>query len=294
MTYRSLYAFSYTFDHIPRLCLCTFVLNKDTMTATHRSRLTIALAIPALIFVSCILISYSTKFKEHPGQLSIAMLLDMLLVAPLAYFLLIRKTAISKFTVLRVFMLAVLLAGVILSKNDSAILAIIKKWISPLLEFTLIGFVGWKFIQAKKRSNKADAGSFDFLLHCRQILTPVLGSEKFANIMSSEVAVFYYLFCRKEKNADHVLRFSSYKKTGIVLILYTFLCLFAIETVGMHFVFRLWNKMAAWILTGLSFYTCLQLLAHIKALKIRSTVITANELIVRHGLLGGRRYCATQ
>ena len=257
------------------------------ITTNNRSRLIIGIAIPALIFLSCTMISFSTKFKEHPDRFSIAMMLDMLLIAPLAYFFVIRKTTVSKFTVLRVFMLGILLAGIILSKNNSAVLAIIKTWISPLLEITLIGFIVWKFYIAKNKLSKTDTGSFDFLIYCRAILGSVFGSKKFANIMSSEIAVFYYAFSSKEKHTDTVLSFTSYKENGIVLILYTFLCLFIIETVGMHFVFQLWNKIAAWILTGLSFYTCMQLFAHTRALKIRSTIITANELIIRHGLMGG-------
>ena len=256
-------------------------------TAKHRSRLTIAILIPVLIFIACALISFSTKFKAHPDKFSLAITLDMILVAPLAYYLLVRKTTISAFTALRVFMLGVLLAGIILSKNNSVLLTAIKTWVSPLLEITLIGFIGWKFYTAKKLLQKTGTGSFDFLQYCRVILRSVFGNEKLANVFASEVAVFYYVFSKRKKNIGQSLSFTSYKETGILLVLYTFLCLFIIETAGMHVVFQLWNKTAAWVLTSLSFYTCIQLFAHLRAMKTRPTIIMNDQLFVRHGLMGG-------
>ena len=257
------------------------------MATISKSRLKLAIAVPAFIFLACTLISFSTKYKTHQDQLSLAIILDLLITAPLAYYLLIRKTAISKVTVLRVFMAGIVVAGLLISKNDSQILSIIKLWISPAIEMSLIGFIVWKFYKAKKNLAGNNLSSIDFLVHCRAILQSVFGNETAAAIVASEVAVFYYALCKKEKHIQHSTRFTSYKENGIILILGTFLCLFIIETVGMHFVFQLWSRTAAWILTILSFYTCIQLFSHIRSLKIRSTLLLETELLIRNGILGG-------
>ncbi|MEO8771190.1 MAG: hypothetical protein ABI402_13935 [Ferruginibacter sp.] len=257
------------------------------MATLSKSRLKLAIAVPALIFLACALIRFSTKYKTQQDQLSLAIILDLLITAPLAYYLLIRKTVISKITVLRVFMAGIVVAGLLISKNDSQILSIIKLWISPAIEMSLVGFIIWKFYTAKKNLASNNLSSIDFLVHCRAILKSVFGNEKAAAIMASEVAVFYYTFCKKEKHIQHSMRFTSYKENGIILILGTFLCLFIIETVGMHFVFQLWSNTAAWILTILSFYTCIQLFSHIRSLKIRSTLLLENDLLIRNGILGG-------
>ena len=64
----------------------------------------------------------------HPEHLSIAVILDMLVTAPLAYLFLIRNSGISKTTVLRVITVGILLAGIALNNSSNGLLHIIKIW----------------------------------------------------------------------------------------------------------------------------------------------------------------------
>jgi hypothetical protein len=106
--------------------------------------------------------------------------------------------------------------------------------------------------------------------------------------LPAEIAVFHYAFCsRTSENKNDETAFTVYKENGIILLLATFLCLFTIETIGMHFIFMMWSRNAAWVLTGLSFYTCLQLFEHIRALKARPVRIVGGKLLLRNGLMGG-------
>ena len=127
----------------------------------------------------------------------------------------------------------------------------------------------------------------DFLVHCRTILQSVTGSEKAAHILSGEIAVFYYAFFSKQAKVDGITQFSIYKTNGILLILGCFLGIFIIETVAMHFLIGLWNVTAAWVLTGLSAYSCIQLFGHMKAIKARSIVLSADSIMLRNGVMGG-------
>ena len=160
-------------------------------------------------------------------------------------------------------------------------LEIFKIWISPVAELSLIIYIAWKFYTAGKLLRKDD-----FLIHCRLLLFSVLKNNKIANMLASEIAVFYYVFC-KTPDIDYKTRFTTYKENGIILVLYTFLFLFMIETTGMHFVLQLWNKTFAWVLTALSFYTCIQLFAHIRALQARPVVISNDRILLCSGLMGG-------
>ena len=54
----------------------------------------------------------------------------------------------------------------------------------------------------------------------------------------------------------------------------------------MHFLIRIWSAKAAWILTILGFYTCMQLFAHIRAIKARPVIINDDVLQLRNGLAG--------
>jgi len=115
----------------------------------------------------------------------------------------------------------------------------------------------------------------------------VTGNEKVGNLLASEISVLYYAFMgAKAKQVDYKSSFTSYKENGILLVLGTFLSLFLIETIGFHFLLSLWNKPAAWILTGLSAYTCLQLFAHMRAVKARPVQILEDGIFVHNGLAG--------
>lgn len=257
------------------------------MTFTTKPGLTRAVILPSVIFCACIFISVFNGFTHINAKLSMAILGDLLLTAPLAYYLAIRKTTVSKITVLRVFIGGVLLSGVLVSKNDSALVTIIKTWISPIVEIALIGLIVSKFYSANKSLKKSNGEKTDFLVHCRAILTSAFGSKKVANVLASEAAVFYYAFSKKDPSIDDRSRFTCYKDNGSVLILSTFLVLFIIEAIGMHFLFVLWNRTIAWVIMAGSCYTCLQLLAHIKALKARPVIIRHDHLLLRGGLMGG-------
>lgn len=258
-----------------------------TISTTNKPNWTIALGIPFLIFLSCLLITFSAKFKLNNELLSNGILADLLITAPLVYFLAIRKSNISKLTVTRVFIVGLLFAGLILRAHSNPILQIIKTWISPIIEAFIIFIICKKFYVANKNAKVKNNNKVDFLLHCRSIMFTILGNEKVANIVSSEVAVIYYaFFSTKDKSIDYKTKFTSYKENGLPIVLIAILSIFLIETTGVHFLLSLWSKTIAWVLTGLSFYTCLQLFAHIRALKARPIIINSNSFEVHNGLAG--------
>lgn len=237
------------------------------------------------IFAGCWLVTILPVYQQHSHQLSIAIAGDLLITAPIVYYLLIRNTTIPRITVLRILFIGLLLAGMIINAKSLPYLQPIKKWMAPVLEAALIFFIASKFYSAIKEARLHQQSKPDFLVLCRNILLKVTGNDKISRVLSSEIAVFYYAFiARREKNIDSQTRFSSYKENSIILFLFTFLCLFVIETTGVHFLLMLGNKTVAWIITSLSIYTCLQLFAHIRAIKSRSIFIGGNCLDLTMGL----------
>ncbi len=242
---------------------------------------------PFLVFAGCFLISISAKFNVNNELLSNAILADLLITAPLIYFLAIRKTSVSKITVARIFIAGLLFAGYILRSHSNPFLQIIKIWVSPLVEGWVIFFISRKFYVANKKAKAANGNKIDFLMHCRSVLFQVTGSEKAGNIIASEIAVMYYaFFSTRDRSIDYKTKFSSYIENGLPIVLGVILAILLIETTGMHFLLRVWSKPIAWTLTVLSFYTCLQLFAHIKAIKARPILINTNSLKVHNGLAG--------
>ncbi|MEP7147073.1 MAG: hypothetical protein ABI792_08685 [bacterium] len=259
------------------------------MTTTNKPDWKLALGIPFGIFISCFLITLSSKFKSNQQLLSEAIIIDLLITAPLVYYFAIRNSSVSKFTILRVFLAGVIIAGWMLNSHTNTLLDIIKTWVAPLVEGVIIIFIVGKFYSANKKAKQSEKNNICFLNYCRSVLKEITGSEKAGNIIASEIAVFYYAFLgRKEKNIDNKSKFTSYKENGILLFLGTFLSLFIIEITGVHFILILWNSTIAWIITLLSLYTCLQLFAHIRAIKARPITFNSNNstLEIYNGLAG--------
>lgn len=258
-----------------------------TYTAERKPNWFFALLPPCLIFICCFFITLTEKFKANNELLSNAILVDLLIIAPLIYFLAIRKSNVAKLTVSRVFVVGILVAGFILKQHSNDFLNIIKTWISPLIEVIVIFFIGSKFYTANKNAIATNNKKIDFLAHCKSVMILVFGNEKIGSIVSSEISVFYYAFIsRKDKTIDYKTKFTSYKENGLTTVLWAILFIFLVETAGVHFLLILWNKTIAWTLTALSCYTCIQLYAHIKAVKSRPIMITNDSLEIHNGLAG--------
>lgn len=258
-----------------------------TVSRTKKPNWAIALGIPLLIFLACFIITLTAKFKTNSILLSNAILIDTLLVAPLIYFLAIRKTKISALTVTRIFVAGLIVCGLILNAQSNVFLQTVKTWISPVFEATVLFFIGRKFHVAGKKAKAANAGKPDFLMHCRAVMFQVFGNEKLSAIIASEIAVMYYVFfSSKDKTIDYEKKFTVYKENGISMVLWIILFIFLIETTGVHFLLRLWFTTTAWIITALSVYTCFQLFAHIKAVKARPIIISKETLEIHNGLAG--------
>jgi hypothetical protein len=163
----------------------------------------------------------------------------------------------------------------------------VKTYILPVAEILLVSYIVYNFYIVRKRFNQLNLQASDFLTQSRAVLTSLLGSAPFANVMAAEIAVFYYIFSKKDRTIDETTKFTCYRENGIKLILYTFLALLFIEAVGMHFLFQLWNKTVALVITSLSIYSCLHLYAHIKSLKSRPIIIFGSEMHLCNGILGG-------
>jgi len=261
----------------------------DMITTAKKPNWTVALGMPVLIFISCVMISFSAKFRLHPDLLSNAILADLLVAAPLVYFLAIRKTTVPARTVIRLFILGLLIAGLIMKSHSNPILQFIKTWISPAVELWIIFLVAKKY-RAANRTAKREHTSADFLMHCRSVMVQLTGNKKIGNILSSEIAVMYYaFFSSSAKSIDYQKRFTSYKQNGLPLVFAAILSIFLIETIGVHFLLMLWSQSFAWVITGLSIYTCIQLFGHIRALKARPIIINADSFEVHNGLAGDAR-----
>ena len=79
--------------------------------------------------------------------------------------------------------------------------------------------------------------------------------------------------------------FTHYQSTSSRLLLYVFIFLILVEAFAIHLLLQSWNTTVAWIGTGISLYTCLQVLAILKSLPKRPILLDDHVLRLRWGLM---------
>ncbi|MBK6263746.1 hypothetical protein JKA74_01760 [Marivirga sp. S37H4] len=248
------------------------------------NRPTIALALPLLLFLALILLAKSTAFSQHTSALSLGIIADLLFTIPLVYFLLIRKTKIPNTTVVPVLIIGVIIGSLIIPIENQYYLALFKTWALPFIELAILSFIIFKVRKAVKafRSQKETTPDFFTALKdsCYELL-PRGAVMPFA----TEVAVMYYGFISWRKRILKPNEFTHHKNSGAIALLAVFILIVLVETFVIHLLLVRWSNIVAWIFTGLSLYTAMQVWGIIKSIPKRPYVLENNQLKLRYGIL---------
>lgn len=237
----------------------------------------LSFTIPLALVLSLFILVRTPLFQANPESLSIAITLDLLLSIPFVYYLIIRKKAIPKITVVSVFMGCLALAHFILPPSQQTFLSQLEFWLFPLAEFFVLSFViisASKTIRQFKIQKKAIPDFFTALCTACKAALPM----RIAMVMATEIAVVYYsLFAWTTKKIKRTNEFTYYKKSGIIAAVYAFMLIILAETFAVHMAVERWNATVAWVLSAFSLYTCVQLFALIRSMPKRLTFIDEED-----------------
>jgi len=233
----------------------------------------IAFVITAALLTFCILLSYSTQFANQQELLSRAITLDLLIVIPIVYFMLISRTQIPNYTVITVLIIGVIVGSFIIPKENQALLSSIKSIAIPIIEIAVISYLIYSVRKISKQLNAQGLKQNDFY---DNLLVACAGSfpGKTGKLFATEIGIFYYLFIGKGKPPKKH-EFTYHKKSGTPLTINVFIVLIIIEIVVAHLLIANWNTTAAWIMSFLGAYTCLQVASLSRSIKQR--YIQVNE-----------------
>jgi hypothetical protein len=248
----------------------------------HTKNLAI-IVLPLFLFAILILIVKSNLIEVH-SFMSIAIAIDLLLIIPFLYFLLIRKTSIPKTTVVPVMIIGLILGSYLLPQEDQTFLTIFKTWALPVIELSIVAFVVFKVRKAQKKYKSIKGSSPDFFIAVKQTCSDLV-PQKLVAPMATEIAVMYYGFINWKKPILGKNEYTYHKNSGTPSLMVGFILIIAIETVGLHFLLARWNIVVAWILTGLSIYTALQVFGFAKSLSKRPIAVNANSIHLKYGIL---------
>lgn len=242
-------------------------------------------AVPAGIILVSVILASGSILKEHP-ELATGIIYDLCILSPLTYFLLIRKKSIPNLTVVPFFIFGVVLASLLIPREQSFHLEIIKTFLLPAVEIIVLAVVIIKVRKAVKTVGTLSFKDNDMYMKLQEATLQITGIPKAAKIIATELGMLYYaLFAWKFKK-PLPNEFTGYKENGVIAVLGVLIFLIVIETVALHFLLIRWNAVVAWIIFGLSLYTILQVLGHLSALKRRYSFISENELYLKYGLFG--------
>jgi len=239
-------------------------------------------AIPIVVALMAFVVLRYLRLGDDSALIATAVTIDLTMLSPILYFLLIRKTSIPNITVVPVFILSLLLAGQLVPQEHQQALAWIKQWFLPFFELGVIGVIGYHFVSIRKTLKEERSHGLDFY-EALKIATSKVLPKKIGHFLAVELATFYYGFLHWKKPPAH--GYTYHKTGGTIAILVFIMLLIPIETVVLHLLIRLWNDTVAWVVTIISIYTAIQLFGMIRSIKPRPIDILADQLVLRFGML---------
>jgi len=238
--------------------------------------------IPLFLLVTCVLVALSPLVEDLP-ELAWALAIDMMVTVPLVYWLLIRKRSISKITVVPWFVVGIILSYHLLNQQSQPITFWAFHYLLPLIELAVVSTITYKAVRLVKEY-RAQKSTMDFIEAIHHSTQEVFGVGLPAKLLAWEIAVVYYALV-KWRHQFAPNQFTYHRQAPIKSILAVIMFLVVVETVVFHLLLQIWSVVAAWILTALSIYSLLWLIAQWKTMAFRPQVVDDQKLILHHGLL---------
>ena len=212
-----------------------------------------------------------------------AIAIDLLLTVPVVYFLLIRRSAVPRITVVPVFLLCFFIGSTVLPYG-LGVMGVLGTIVIPAVEIVLLGFLGVRIFRARRAYAEQEHSQLDLMENLRTAFERELKPAALARAAAFEVGILaYLLFIWRRPEGQF---FTYHRRNSPRLLLAIFLFLLVVETIGLHLLLSLWSPTIAWIATALSVYVGIQLVAHFKAISIRPIVVTDAAVLIRCGILG--------
>lgn len=228
---------------------------------------------------------HRADFGLHP-VLPAAVAFDLLVGLPaLFYALVVRRYHLPASTVAAAFGVGLALSHWLLPATELPVLA----WAGRLAAVGEVAVVSYTLVRLRRVGQGYRAArrySTDFIENLHAACLPVLG--RLTEAVVTEAAVLRYALLGAWAPAEIGVgeqAFTTYQKSGFVAMLATFAGLSVLEAAAAHLVASHWWPRGAWVLTGLSGYSVLWLLAHGQAVRCRPVLLTATALVVRVGLV---------
>lgn len=226
----------------------------------------------------------SEAFQTNPKALAMAITVDLTLLSPVVYLLLIRKTNLPNITVVPVFVLGMIATGLILPNQHHSTLHFVETYFLPFVELAAISIITWKFVKLRRSFVKNSAHNVDFFDVMKVAAREVIPG-KASIFLATELSTFYYGIINWKKRAPGPLEFSYHRKSSSTALFYTVIFLAIVETFVLHLLLQRWSEAVAWVFSAISIYTVFQVLGIVRSMSQRPTRLSHNAIDIRYGIL---------
>lgn len=250
--------------------------------SARRSRL-IFLGAASLIAAVELLLIRSVPFGRHPGLLGAAVTVDLVLVVPLLWLWLgVRRGGAPAVTVAPVAVGGWLLAGALLPAAGEGGLRAAAE-LAPALEIGLLAYLAVRVrrvVGAYRRSDDADP-----VVRLRRAVGEVLGRTLASRLLADEVTTIRYLVRPPSAAPASPARvFPYHRRSGWGAVVLALCMAMAVEGVAVHTLVARWSVAGAWVLSALTLYGALWLVADWRATRARPHLLEEEHLLIRTGL----------
>ena len=239
-----------------------------------------------LVYAAAVAVASTLPGLDRAAVVAAALTLDLAVVVPAAYWLLlVRGRGWPRFSVVPVFLASLFAASLVLPEGHHGTLGLLE-WVAVPAELALVAFLLSRALRATRglRGGESQGDPFDRL---RASAREVLEAPVVAELLAYEVGLLYYaLFSWRGRPHTGGARLvvTHHRRVGYGALAAGLMVVVAAETVPVHLLLSLWSPVAAWVLTGLSLYTILWLLGDWRAIVLRPSRVVGERLEVRIGV----------
>jgi hypothetical protein len=238
------------------------------------------------IYAAAVTMARMRPVLRHPDAVSAGLLIDLLVVVPLAfYFLAVRRSGWPVRTLIPLFLFSLTGAALVLPDQREML-----KRVSEILSVPAeIGLVAWIAVRTRRSLRSTSGpGNDDMLDRLRKVAREILPLRGAAEAIGFEMAVVYYsLFAwrRRRPPLDPATRVFTYHRTnGYGALGFALLIVTLAEAIPVHLLVTRWSPRGAWLLTALAAYGMLWFLADYRATRLRPILLDGDTLCLRTGL----------
>ncbi|HEX4960733.1 MAG TPA: hypothetical protein VF173_07835 [Thermoanaerobaculia bacterium] len=239
----------------------------------------------AAVYATAVTLVRLRPVLRQPELVSSGLLVDLLIVVPLAfYWLAVRRAGWPARTLIPVFLFSLTGAAWVLPDQRETL-----KRLSEVLSIPAeIGLLTWITVRTVRSLRSASgAATDDMLERLRQVAREILPVRAVTEAIAFEMAVVYYsLFAwrRRPQSPPGSRVFTYHRKSGYGALGFALLIVTLAEAIPVHLLVARWSSKGAWCLTALALYGMLWFLADYRATRLRPILLEAETLRIRTGL----------